>query len=172
MTLTITTEPACIVHCGRCGERSHPLDPEKIEEWRATHEKRHEREDRTERLAEYGHVITLVIDGIDMDWVDCHTECWCGWKSRQWGARAAALQEANGHLEELDAKRGLPYNRAWLINDYRKLAQRLGRTPLLRDIDQASRRAEMASRTTYLKLFGSIHEVRRVAESRQYRRVA
>lgn len=105
MTIQVSTESAVVAVCGRCGKRSQPLDPQKVEEWTRAHEGEHEHQDLIARMAEAGHTITVIVDDMDMDWTDCHAECSCGsWRSPQCGAQSAAAKYGDAHLKTEDRK--------------------------------------------------------------------
>ena len=78
-----------MVICDRCGERSKPLDPERVSEWESRHQGVHDAEDRKVRMEAAGHTVKVVVEWRDMDDGREHAACSCGWRSRSakngWG---------------------------------------------------------------------------------------
>lgn len=52
------------------------------------------------RARSNGHAITVVITDMNVDWLDCHASCKCGWRSRDMSSRSAARAQGVAHMEE------------------------------------------------------------------------
>lgn len=103
MTVTTTAEPAVIATCDRCGERSSPMDPVRVEAWAKTHEMRHDREDRRARMEDHGHVMKPNITLYDCDAIEGTVSCSCGgWQSSQMKS-CWFVERFDDHLREIEA---------------------------------------------------------------------
>lgn len=96
------TVAAVVVVCDRCGKRSKPLDPERVNEWDARHRLVHDDEDRKARMEAAGHVVCCVVEWMDCDDSSGHAACSCGWRSRS--AKACWAQDyARQHHIDVEA---------------------------------------------------------------------
>lgn len=91
-----------IATCNTCGERSRPMDPKDVETWASTHNKRHDREERRDRMKDQGHVMEYNITVAECDSEEGTVSCSCGWQGGHMKSCWFA-ERFDDHLREVES---------------------------------------------------------------------